>query len=505
MAAKASRARSFLTNSFWSMALMVVTTVVGFIVPRSVIGCYGSSVNGLVNSLTQLVSYISLVEAGIGAAAVFALYRPLAAGDQGEVDAVVTAAKRFYLQAGCVFTVLIAGLAVGYPMAVDVPGLSAADVAVLVVSLGATGFLDFFLLAKYRVLLTASQRNWVVQVGGIVYKVLYAVIVVTMASAGLPVAWVFACAVAAVLVRTIILMVFTRRAFPDVDFSSSRRRRLDQRWDAFYLQVLGAVQSGAPVLIATFLLEDLQVVSVYSVYMLVANGIQSIGLAFSNGTQASFGDVIARGEAAALRRAFGEFQTALYTLNGVLCGVGAALIAPFVALYTAGVADIDYGRPMLALLVMLNVLLYHLKTPQGLLVIAAGHYRQTRAQTTAQTVILVVAGIALGYFFGIEGVVAGACLSNLYRDVDLMLYVPRRITGSRPADTLLKMAASCLIAALIAAPYMAVAPACPDWGSWVAQAALLCAWGTIVALGVCLATQREELMGLLRRLRGLRG
>ncbi len=505
MAAPKSRTSAFLTNSFWSMALMVVTTIVGFIVPHSIIGCYGSAVNGLVNSLTQLVSYISLVEAGIGAAAIFSLYGPLAKGDHETVDAIVTAAKKFYYRSGLIFTVLILGLAVGYPIAVDVPGLSAFEICVIVVSLGATGFLDFFTLAKYQVLLTASQQNWVVQVASIVYKVLYAAIVMAMTAFGAPVMWVYVCAVGAILVRTVILLAFTRRAFPDVNFSSGREWRLDQHWDAFYLQVLGAVQSGAPVLIATFLLKDLGVVSVYSVYMLVANGIQSIGLSFSNGTQASFGDVIARGETAALQRAFGEFQTSLYSLNGVLCGIAAALIVPFVDLYTAGVADMDYSRPVLGVLCILNVLLYHLKSPQGLLVISAGHYRQTRLQTTTQTVVLIVAGIVGGCFFGIEGVVAGACLSNLYRDIDLMFYVPRKITGTRPVDTLNKMLASCLIAVLVAVPYMALAPACDGWGAWFGQGVLLGAWGVVVALSVCWLTQRRELMGILRRLHIIKG
>ena len=505
MAAPKSRTHAFLTNSFWSMVLMLVTTVVGFIVPHSIIACYGSSINGLVNSLTQLVSYISLVEAGIGAAAVFSLYGPIARGDQETVDAIVTEAKKFYYRSGLIFVSLILGLAVGYPIAVDVPGLGFLDISIIVVSLGATGFLDFFTLAKYQVLLTASQQNWVVQIGSIVYKVLYAAIVVVMTSFGFSVVWVYVCAVGAILVRTVILLLFTRHAFPHVNFSSKKKFQLDQHWDAFYLQVLGAVQSGAPVLIATFLLKDLRVVSVYSVYMLVANGIQNIGLSFSNGTQASFGDVIARGETSALQRAFAEFQTSLYSLNGVLCGLGAALIVPFVSLYTSGVSDVDYDRPILGILVMLNVLLYHLKSPQGLLVIAAGHYRQTRVQTTTQTVILIVGGIALGWFLGIEGVVIGACLSNLYRDIDLMFYVPRKITGTRPADTLFKMFTSCLVVLLIAGPYLFIAPSCSSWGSWFIQAVLLSIWGVVVAAAVCYLTQRTEFMGLLRRLHIIKG
>lgn len=505
MSENKSRTHAFLANSFWSMALMAVTTIVGFIVPRTIIACYGSSINGLVNSLTQLVSYISLVEAGIGAAAVFALYGPLAKGDQKAIDAIVTEAKKFYYRSGTIFTVLIFVLAVGYPLAVDVPSLSAFDISIIVISLGATGFLDFFTLAKYQVLLTASQQNWIVQIASIVYKLLYTFIVLLMTYIEAPVVWVYVCAVGAIVVRSAILLHFTRRAFPHVNFSSKSKYKLDQHWDAFYLQILGAVQSGGPVLIATFLLKDLRIVSVYSVYMLIANGVQNLGFSFSNGTQASFGDVIARGEVSSLQRAFSEFQTSVYSLNGVLCGVAAALIVPFVSIYTSGVSDADYARPLLGVLVILNVLLYHLKSPQGLLVIAAGHYRQTRMQTSIQTVILLVGGIILGYFFGIEGIVSAACLSNLYRDIDLMFYVPNKITHTDPFDTLKKMLASCFVVVLISIPYMIICPTCDSWADWFIQAIALCVWGVMVAFGVCYATQRVELIGLLRRLHIVKG
>ena len=416
-----SRSGAFASNMFWSLLLQAVTLVVGFLVPRSIIACYGSEVNGLVTSLTQFVSYISLVEAGISAAAVFALYKPLAQRDADGINAVVSAAKRFYYKSGWAFVALMAVLAFAYPLFVDVGSLSWLQVAVLVVSLSSMGILDFFTLAKYRVLLTASQRNWMVQLGTIVYRILNAIVIVAMAHGGFAVEVVYVAAILPVVVRTIILSVYTRKVFPDVDFSADDRGfKLDQRWDAFFLQILGIVQNGAPIIIATFLLQDLTMVSVYSVYLLVANGVQSLCSAFSNGTQSSFGDVIVRGQSDILKEAFKEFQTLVYTVNALFCGAAFILIGSFIALYTQGVADVSYDYPLIGFLVILNVFLYHLKTPQGLLVIAAGMYRDTRIQTLVQTLILIVGSLLLGAAYGVPGIIAGCCLSNLYRDIDLM-------------------------------------------------------------------------------------
>ena len=501
----ANRTRSFLGNSTASLVLMLVSLAVGFLVPRTIIACYGSSVNGLVTSLTQFISYISLVEAGISAAAVFALYLPLARGDARQVDLIVSAARRFYFKSGFIFVALVALLAVAYPLFVDCEGLSGTQVAVLVFSLGATGFLDFFTLAKYRVLLTASQRNWAIQYATVLYKILHAVVIVSLAHAGVAVEAVYVAAVLPIVVRSVVLALYTRHLFPDVDFTADGARdfELDQRWDAFYLQVLGAVQGGAPTIIATFVLGDLSMVSVFAVYLLVANGVQQLCSVFTNGTQASFGDVIARGEAETLKRTFRELEVLVYGLSALVCAIALVAIEPFITLYVGDVADVGYNHPLIGFLAILNVLLYHLKTPQGLLVIAAGKYRETRVQTTVQALILVVFGSVFGLVWGVPGILAGACLSNIYRSIDLAVFIPRHVTGTRVSETFLFMAASVLECALIVAPFALLSPSCAGWPSWLGLCAGVSAWGLVVVAGGTWLFHRSQFRGLLARARRL--
>lgn len=494
------RSAAFMGNALSSLLLQVVNIVVGFIVPHALIGTYGSGVNGLVTSLTQFVSYVQLVEAGISSAAVFQLYAPLARGDAEGASRVVSAARLFYYKSGVVFTALMLALACLYPVFVQVQGVSSPGVFVLVLALGATGFLDFFTLAKYRALLTATQRNWVIQLASIAYKVLYTAVVLVGTFAGVSVVTLFVIAILPIVIRTVILVVYARTSYPEIDFSADAGGvRLDQRWDAFLLQVLGAVQSGAPTIIATFVLGDLSLVSVFSVYMLVTNGLQNAINSLSQGTQASFGDVIARGQSDVLKRSFREFQALTYGVTGVACGVGVALIVPFVRLYTADIADVDYIYPLVGVLSMANVLLYHLKTPQGLLVISAGRYRDTRVQTTLQTVILLVGSIVLGAAFGMPGILAGMLLSNLYRDIDLMFYIPHEVTKTAPSETLKFIVLAVAVCALVAVPYLVVQPPCAGWPEWALSAFLLALWGGLLTVALYRAFAREQLSGLLSR------
>ena len=70
-----SRTKNFLGNTFASVINQVVILISGFIVPNLMLHAYGSEVNGLTSSISQFITYFSLVEAGLSGASIYALYK----------------------------------------------------------------------------------------------------------------------------------------------------------------------------------------------------------------------------------------------------------------------------------------------------------------------------------------------------------------------------------------------------------------------------------------------
>ena len=64
-------------NIVINIILQVTTICSGLIIPRLIIKTYGSNVNGLISSITQFLSYIALLEGGIGGVIKAVLYKPL--------------------------------------------------------------------------------------------------------------------------------------------------------------------------------------------------------------------------------------------------------------------------------------------------------------------------------------------------------------------------------------------------------------------------------------------
>lgn len=498
-----SRTKKFLHNSMTTAFYQVIVMIAGFITPRVMLECYGSEINGLVSSIQQFISYFTLVEAGISGAAVFSLYLPLAENNHKKINAIVSAARKFYFQAGYIFVALVGILAVLYPLFVTTEALSPVFVGLLVLALGGKGFLDFFTLSKYRVLLTADQRTYVISIASSIYIILNTLIIVVLSYFKVNVVLVYALAIIAMYARSLILQIYVKRHYKFIDYHETPdKSALNKRWYALYLQILGTVQNGAPTVIAT-IFTSLKTVSVYAIYNMVLNGINSVLNIFVSGLSASFGDVIARGETKTLQKSYSEFSFAYYSLITVVYTVTSIMIVPFVIIYTSGIHDINYNVPIVGFLFTLNGLLYNMKTPQGMLVISAGLYKETRIQTSIQALIIIVLGSILGYFYGLVGILISSCLSNLYRTIDLMIFIPKNVTHLPIRLTLFRYIRMIICSALIILPFNFITVTTDNFLIWVLWAIPVFVYACAVVLIMSLIFERPQLKELSKRVKGM--
>ena len=167
-----TRTKKFFYNSISTAFYQIVLMITGFITPRIMLKYYGSEINGLVSSINQFIVYFNLVEAGLSGAAIYALYKPLAENNHKAINSIVSAARKFYTQSGYIFVSLTIGLSIFYPYFVKSQILTPLNVGLLVLILGTNGALEFFTLSKYRVLLTADQKTYVISLASIVYLVI---------------------------------------------------------------------------------------------------------------------------------------------------------------------------------------------------------------------------------------------------------------------------------------------------------------------------------------------
>ncbi|KAA6467045.1 hypothetical protein P4409_18620 [Bacillus thuringiensis] len=496
-----NRTRKFFANSV-SMALcQLIVMLAGFITPKVMLHYYGSEVNGLVSSINQFVSYFYLVEMGLSAATVYALYKPLAENNHNAINAVVSAANKFYTQAGYIFVSLTLGLAIIYPMLVKTDALTPINIGILVLVLGVNGALEFFTLSKYRAIISADQRAYVISYATIAYIILNTSIIVILARLGVGIVLLQTIALLSIFLRSIILMVYVKIKYKYIDYKVEPNTAvLDKRWDALYQQILGIIYKSSPVIILTLFVKDLTLVSIYTIFNIIMLGIGGILEIFMSGLSASFGDVIARKEKGTLQRAFREFEFVYYGLITIVYGVAFVTIMPFIRIYTEGITDAVYDNTIIGFLMVLNGLFYNLKVPQGMLVISAGMYKETRVQVTIQACIILIGGIILSFYWGIIGVLVAAILSNVYRDIDLLFFVPNKITSLPVKSTIFRWINIMCSLIIICVPFYFIEMEPNGYITWFLYAMMVAIYGVLVILCSGYIFEKSEIKNITRRI-----
>lgn len=425
------RSKKALINTTTSLLLQFVTVISGFIVPRIIIGTYGSDVNGLTASITQFLGYIALFEAGVGGVVRAAMYKPLAHKDMTKLSGIVRATESFFRKIAFIFVGYMLVLAAAFPVLVN-NSFDWMFTASLVVIIGISTFAQYYFGMTYTVLLYADQRRYVTSYLQIFTIILNAILVVIFAKLGASIHWLKLGTAAVYVLRPIILNWYVKRGYKIDKKVKPDTQAIKQRWDGLGHHIAYFVNLNADVVILTLVSKissafSIAEVSVYTVYHAVVYGIVNITGSVSTGMEAGFGNMIAKGEKENLNKKFALYEFIYYTIVTVMFTCAGILILPFIKVYTAGITDVNYIRPVFAYIIVLAYAAYAIRSPYNTLTLAAGHYKQTRNGAFAEAGINVVVSVVCVFIWGIVGVAIGTLAAMTFRTVQYAWYLSKNI------------------------------------------------------------------------------
>ena len=497
------RSKKALVNTVTSLLLQFVSVICGFIVPRIIIGNYGSEVNGLTASITQFLGYIALFEAGVGGVVRAAMYKPLADQNHTKLSGIVRATESFFRKIALIFVGYMVILAGAFPLLVnkDFDWLFTAS---LVIIIGISTFAQYYFGMTYTVLLYADQKRYITSFLQIFTVILNAILVAVFAYFGASIHWLKLGTAAVYVLRPIVLNIYVKRKYKLDKSAESDKEAIKQRWDGLGHHIAYFVNLNADVVILTLVSKISSVfsiaeVSVYTVYHAVVYGIVNVTSSFSAGMEAGFGNMIAKGEKENLNKKFGLYEFIYYTIVTVMFTCAGILILPFIKVYTSGISDINYIRPAFAYIIVLAYAAYALRSPYNTLTLAAGHYRQTRNGAFAEAVINVVVSAVCVFVWGIVGVAIGTLAAMTFRTVQYAWYLSKNIL-ERPFWVFVKRVAVALTISLssVATVYFLPKVTVDSYLSWVVFAAQTAVVVIIITILFSILFARTELFDSIK-------
>lgn len=426
----ATRTTKAKKNIYISVGCQLVTLLCGIIVPKLMIGSFGSEVYGATVSIGQLLSYIALLEGGVGGVARAALYQPLAMNDNETLSAVMAEVKRFFRIVTCIFGLYTLVIACFFNSIASSQVFDWLSTFLLVVSISLSTFGQYAIGISNSILLQAAQESYITNIVNIAGMVINTAMIIILVSLKSNIITVKLVSSVVYTIKPIFLWIYVRRRYHLRKPRKSKTVYLTQKWSGIGQHIAFFLHSNTDVVILTCF-ADLKSVAVYSVYNMVVVNIQNLSIAFISGMEALFGDMLARKELTELNRTFGIYETIISIVAVILFSITTVMIVPFVRIYTAGVTDVNYEIPLFAVILILSALLYCLRMPYHSVIIAAGHFKQTQLAAYGEAIMNVGLSILLVHRFGLVGVAIGTLTATAFRMIYYVAYLSQKILKRR--------------------------------------------------------------------------
>ena len=415
-------------NTIATLSYQVITLICGFVLPKFVIPYFGSETNGLINSITQFLTIITLCECGVGAVVQTALYKPLAEGDDHGINNVVIASSKFFNKIILLLGIYVGGLMIFYPLVVN--NFSHIYTASLILIIAFSYVAQYYLFLTYRLLLNADQLAFIQLFAHSAALILNTVATIVLIKLGASVHMVKLVSATVFLLQPIVIKICVDKRYNINKKIIPTKDAIPQKWNGIAQHIASVVQQNTPTVVLT-LFATLTDVSIYGVYFLIAHGIRQIIVSLNSSIKPMLGNMYAKNEDKTLNDSYSFIEFAFHTVVTLTFTMTGILLIPFIRIYTVNFTDANYIQPFFGVLMVLAQACFCLRTPYEMMIQVAGHYKQTQTSSFIEAGISIGVSILLVFPLGLTGVAIGIFCSMLYRTIYLVWYLSKNIIYRR--------------------------------------------------------------------------
>lgn len=424
------------------------------------------------------------------------MYKPIANKDKKQIGNILKASERFFRIIAIIFIVYLIVLSIVYPAIVSSQFAYMYTLSlVLIISISTLA--EYFFGMTYTLYLQAEQKTYITSAVQMIGYILNTIAILVLVKCNASIQIVKLVSSMIFVFRPIVQKIYVKKKYNINLKDADKNYQLKQKWDGLAQHIAAVVHNNTDITILTFFTQIAEV-SVYSVYYLVVKGIKSIIQAFTGGIDASFGDMIAKGEQEQLNRSFKIYELFYHTITTVAYICTILLIVPFIAVYTFGITDANYIRPTFAILLVLGEFLWAIRLPYSSITLAAGHFKQTKKGAWVEAISNIVISLILVWKYGIIGVAIGTLVAMLIRTVEFAYHTNKYILERNQKDSLVRF--GIIIVQVIAVALLSKLLPTYEFTSyfiWVKYACMIFALTVLIVVPINLAIYKNDMRNLL--------
>ena len=424
-----NKLKKLFANLGMSMISQTVILVLGFVIPRIIMQSYGSDTNGLTSTITQIFTYMALLEAGISQATRNKLFKPIKEDNKEEISYWMSVSRRYFRRISAVYFAIVLVLAVLLPLVLNT-SVGYWTIAFYIFFEGLTSVVSFYFINTWLSFLNSKGDTYVVNALTLLNKVLCYGVKIVLALFGFNIALIQVGYFLVSVLQVILYYMYMKKKYGWINYSLSVKNAvLPDRKSYIIIEIAWTIFSSTDMILLSIFVST-QLASVYSVYNLpivALNGLlNAVYCALNYNLGISYHEDIEK-----YKKVHDMFNSIFIGAMTILMSVTYVLLIPFVKLYTKGVTDIYYVYPMLPLLFCMVQLLSWNRFVSGNLFGVAGKIKSVEKISIIEALIKLILSIILIVSHGIVGALIATVVA-LPIKVIYCNYVADKVILKRP-------------------------------------------------------------------------
>lgn len=415
---KKSRLEYSILNSSISMFIYILRLLIQFVARSFFIHYLGAEYLGLNGLFSNILSFLSLAELGIGTSIVFSLYKPLAENDEKHIVSLMRLYKKAYEMIGIAIGIIGLIIIPLLPFIIkDSNNIEMTNVYLYYILFLMNSVVSYFFTYK-RSLIIADQKNYLVALNDFVFLFVLNVIQIICLYLFKNFTIFLVTQIAFTLIGNISISIITDKKYPFLKKVSPDKIEPELKQE-IKKNVIGNMSSklGGVIVMGTdnILISGfvgLTAVGIYSNYSLIIVSIQNLCKQITNSITASLGNFAISGER---ERAFDLFKRHLFVNHSLIYFSSIILlivINPFISIWIGS----EYVLSDVTIfLIIFNYVIQVYRNTNFIFIESFGLYWEQRYKPVIEAMMNLVLSLIflMGFGLGINGVLLGTIFSSL--------------------------------------------------------------------------------------------
>lgn len=421
-----SRTKKVIYNTLTAALGMVVHQVIALVVSIKVLEVYGPDFHGLNSILSNVMTWVLILEGGLTTATTVALYKPYINKDFDECNHILSASRIQFGKIGALIFAVGAALAFFYPFFItsDIPYW---DICLMFLIMSFSTTFGVAYTRRYAVMYSVTQHEYINQLIKIAFSIVGSAVIYVLAINRAHYLWVRTIYMLSTVFTGLAVAFIIKRKFRFLNYREIPKfEAIKGTKDVVVQKLTSVIRGSAPAIFISFF-DTTVAASIYAVNMYGYNFVRSIMQNVLTATQSGIGQVVAEKDTKGVYAVFRSFEYAVITILLWLMSSAIAVSIPFVLIYSHGVEGVNYISYFLWLVLPLNYAIQVSHLPSGVIINMYGRFKEDKRFQINTMIVMLAAMGAAGAIWGLNGVVSGATVGSVALAVQEIRFARKKL------------------------------------------------------------------------------